>query len=278
MAIASHLERLIAGITRNMFDINTFSYTLAVLFIIAFFLWIASRIKKDVGIVDSFWSLMILAAGICFLFYSDTTITERHGIVILLLSAWAIRLAFHITWRNWGQEEDSRYQTIRKNNQPNFEFKSLYVVFLLQAFLAVIVALPLMSIFSSSSDINSLDYLALILWLTGMFFETVGDLQLSRFKASIRNQGKVLNSGLWRYSRHPNYFGEFCIWWAFFLFAVASGYWWSIISPLLLTILLLKVSGVSLLESTISQRRPEYASYCKTTNAFFPWLPKNLLE
>ena len=108
-----------------MFDINTFSYTLVILFFIAFVLWIASRIKNDVGIVDSFWSLMILAAGLCFLFFSDTTITDRHSVVILLLTAWAIRLSFHITWRNWGQQEDSRYQTIRKNNQPNFEFKSL---------------------------------------------------------------------------------------------------------------------------------------------------------
>jgi steroid 5-alpha reductase family enzyme len=261
-----------------MFDISTFSYTLVVLFSIAIVLWIASRIKKDVGIVDGFWSLMILAAGLCFLVLTDTVITDRHSIVILLLTVWAIRLAFYITWRNWGQEEDSRYQTIRKNNQPNFEFKSLYIVFLLQAFLAVIVALPLMSIFSSNSDINILDYLALALWLTGMFFESVSDLQLSRFKSSHRNKGKVLNTGLWRYSRHPNYFGEFCIWWAFFLFAVASGHWWSIVSPLLMTILLLKVSGVSLLESTISQRRPEYASYCITTNAFFPWFPKKILK
>lgn len=261
-----------------MFDINTFSYTLVVLFLIAVVLWVASRIKNDVGIVDSFWSLLILVAGLCFLIFSDTTITERHGIVILLLTVWALRLALHITWRNWGQEEDSRYQTIRKNNQPNFKFKSLYIVFLLQAFLAVIVALPLMSIFSSGSEINNVDYLALGLWFTGMFFETVGDLQLARFKSSDTNQGKVLNSGLWRYSRHPNYFGEFCIWWAFFLFAVASGYWWSIVSPILMTILLLRVSGVSLLESTISERRPEYAGYCKTTNAFFPWLPKKFLK
>lgn len=258
-----------------MFDIHTFAYTLVALFFIAVTLWITSRIKNDVGIVDSFWSLMIFAAGLCFLLFSDTRLSDRHGVVVLLLTAWAIRLAFHIAKRNWGQEEDSRYQAIRKNNQPNFEFKSLYIVFLLQAFLAVIVALPLMSIFSSDEDINRLDYLALALWLTGMFFETVGDLQLARFKSSSSNQGKVLNTGLWRYSRHPNYFGEFCIWWAFFLFAVASGYWWSIISPLLMTILLLKVSGVSLLESTISERRPEYAGYCKTTNAFFPWFPKN---
>ena len=261
-----------------MFDINTFLYTLVILFVIAFALWIVSWIKNDVGIVDSFWSLLILAAGLCFLIFTDTIITDRHGVVMLLLTAWATRLAAHIMWRNWGQEEDSRYQTIRNNNQPNFEFKSLYIVFLLQAFLALIVALPLMSIFSSETAINSLDYIAFALWLTGMLFETVGDQQLTRFKSSSSNQNKVLDSGLWRYTRHPNYFGEFCIWWAFFLFAVASGYWWSIVSPLLMTILLLKVSGVSLLESTISERRPQYASYCRTTSAFFPWFPKKYLE
>ena len=266
-----------SGSLLTMFDISIFFYTLAVLFCIAVALWIASRIKNDVGIVDSFWSLMILAAGLCFLFFSEAALTERHSIVILLLTAWALRLAFHITWRNWGQEEDSRYQDIRSNNQPNFEFKSLYIVFLLQAFLAVIVALPLMSIFSSDNAMNTLDYIAITLWLFGMFFETVADLQLYRFKASANNQGKVLDTGLWRYSRHPNYFGELCIWWAFFLFALASGYWWSIISPLLMTVLLLKVSGVSLLESTISTRRPEYVDYCRKTNAFFPWLPKKFL-
>ena len=261
-----------------MFDINTFLYTLVILFVIAFALWIVSWIKHDVGIVDSFWSLLILAAGLCFLFFTDTIITDRHTVVMLLLTAWALRLSAHITWRNWGQEEDSRYQTIRENNQPNFEFKSVYIVFLLQAFLAAVVALPLMSVFSTEGEVHIIDYIALALWLTGMFFETVSDLQLAHFKASDKNRGKVLNTGLWRYSRHPNYFGEFCIWWAFFLFAVASGYWWSIVSPLLMTILLLKVSGVSLLESTISERRPQYASYCRTTSAFFPWFPKKYLE
>jgi steroid 5-alpha reductase family enzyme len=261
-----------------MFNIETFSYTLVVLFILAFVLWIVSRIKHDVGIVDSFWSLLILAAGLCFLFFSNTSMTEKHVVIVLLLAAWAIRLSAHITWRNWGQEEDSRYQAIRENNQPDFEFKSLYIVFLLQAFLAMIVALPMMSIFASDAAIDTLDYIAFALWVFGMFFEAVSDMQLARFKASSDNRGKVLDSGLWRYSRHPNYFGEFCIWWAFFLFAVSSGYWWSIVSPLLMTVLLLKVSGVSLLESTISERRPEYADYSKKTNAFFPWLPKKNLE
>lgn len=256
-----------------MFDTSAFAMALAVLFIIAIILWVASRVKNDVGIVDSFWSLMILVAGLCFMFLANTPLTNRHGIVLVLLTVWALRLAVHISWRNRGQEEDRRYQTIRQNNQPNFELKSLYIVFLLQALLALVVALPLMSVFSSNSAINALDYFALALWFTGMFFETVGDLQLARFKTSSRNQDKVLDSGLWRYSRHPNYFGECCIWWAFFLFAVASGYWWSIVSPLLMTLLLLKVSGVSLLENTITERRPEYASYRRTTSAFFPWIP-----
>ena len=256
-----------------MFKLDSFAYTLAVMFVIAVMLWIASRIKRDVGIVDSFWSLMILAAGLCFLYFGDTILAERSTLVLILLSIWSIRLAAHITWRNWGQPEDTRYQDIRKNNQPHFEWKSLYIVFLLQAMLATIVALPLMSIFGSSDAMNMVDIIALTLWLIGMSFEAISDMQLARFKSSANNRGKVLNTGLWRYSRHPNYFGEFCIWWAFFLFAIASGYWWSIVSPLLMTILLLKVSGVSLLESTITERRPQYANYIRTTNAFFPWLP-----
>ena len=256
-----------------MFNLDTFLGTIAVMTVIAVLLWIASRIKRDVGIVDSFWSLMILAAGLCFLYFGDTIQAERGTLVLILLSVWSIRLAAHITWRNWGQPEDTRYQAIRENNQPYFEWKSLYIVFLLQAMLAVIVALPLMSIFTSSNAINIIDLLAFTLWLIGMSFEAISDLQLARFKSSADNRGKVLNTGLWRYSRHPNYFGEFCIWWAFFLFAAASGYWWSIISPLLMTILLLKVSGVSLLESTITERRPEYATYISTTSAFFPWFP-----
>ena len=261
-----------------MFDLDAFAYASVMLLIIGIVLWVASRIKNDVGIVDSFWSLLILAAGISFFvtesYFDNTAITERHVLVLFLLSAWAIRLAAHISWRNWGQEEDSRYRTIRQNNQPNFELKSLYIVFLLQAFLALIVALPLMSVFSTDTAISTLDYFAFALWTAGMFFEVVGDWQLARFKSDKSNQGKVLDTGVWRYTRHPNYFGEFCIWWAFFLFAVASGYWWSLISPLLMSVLLLKVSGVSLLESTIAERRPDYLDYRKSTNAFFPWFRK----
>jgi len=260
-----------------MFDLTSFGYSFLVLTLFGIALWIGSRIKNDVGIVDSFWSLFIFAAALSFYLFGNVTLTERSQLILLLLFIWAIRLAAHITWRNWGQEEDLRYQSIRANNQPNFEFKSLYIVFLLQAWLAVIVALPIMSALNidiAEQKFSLLDYIAITLWFVGMIFESVGDMQLALFKADEKNKGKVMREGLWRFTRHPNYFGEFCIWWGFFLFAVSSGYWWSIISPILVTILLLKVSGVSMLESTITERRPQYADYCKTTNAFFPWLPK----
>ena len=117
---------------------------------------------------------------------------------------------------------------------------------------------------------------AVLLWLVGFVFEAGGDYQLSRFKANPENRGKVLDSGLWSLTRHPNYFGDFCVWWAYFLFAVAAGGWWSIASPILMSILLLKVSGVAMLEKTIVERRPKYADYIRRTNAFFPGPKRNL--
>lgn len=257
-----------------MFDLTLYLYAGASLLATAVILWLISFVKHDVSIVDSFWSLMILLAGLVY-FMSIPLPAERSYLVLILAMIWALRLSAFIYWRNWGQEEDHRYQAIRANNEPHFEYKSFYIVFGLQAFLAWIVSLPLMAAINSQVALNWLDYLALSLWLFGMFFEVVGDQQLAGFKADRSNKGKVMAQGLWRYTRHPNYFGEFCVWWSFFIFALAAGSWWSIISPLLMSILLLKVSGVSLLEKDIHQRRPDYAQYRATTNTFFPWLPKS---
>jgi steroid 5-alpha reductase family enzyme len=172
--------------------------------------------------------------------------------------------------RNWGEPEDYRYQTIRNNNEPGFAFKSLYIVFGLQGVLAWLVALPLLPAIASSSPLVWIDLVAAALWTVGFIFEAVGDYQLARFKSRADSQGRALDTGLWRYTRHPNYFGEFCMWWGFYLFAFAAGGWWSIASPLLMSFLLLKVSGVAMLEQTISDRRPEYAAYIRRTNTFFP--------
>lgn len=243
------------------------------LLIVAVLSWVVSLIKNDVSIVDSLWSLMILLAGVVFYLQTDSG-SARATLVLVLAVIWALRLSGYITWRNHGQDEDARYQQIRANNQPHFKYKSIYIIFGLQALLAWLVALPLLATATGSGALNLPDYLALALWLFGMFFEVVGDGQMARFKADPDNKGKVMDSGLWRYTRHPNYFGEFCIWWAFSLFALAAGGWWSIVSPLLMTFLLLKVSGVAMLEKDIGERRPEYSEYIKRTNAFFPAPPK----
>jgi steroid 5-alpha reductase family enzyme len=173
-----------------------------------------------------------------------------------------------------GKGEDHRYQAIRARNEPGFKWKSLYLVFWLQALLAWIISLPLLGVFASNQPIGVLDYLGILLWLAGFVFETAGDWQLARFKRNPANSGAVMTSGLWRYTRHPNYFGEFCVWWGFWLIALSAGAWWSAAGPVLLTFLLLRVSGVRLLESDIGNRRPQYADYVLKTNAFFPGPPR----
>ena len=253
----------------------THPYTIALYLILLAGLvaWLVSVIRKDVSMVDSLWSLFFLLAGVVFAVYSQP-LSDRGLLLLVLLAAWSLRLSAFITVRNWGEPEDYRYQTIRANNEPGFAFKSLYIVFGLQGVLAWVIALPLLPAITQDSALGVLDFVAAALWLIGFVFEAGGDYQLSRFKRDPTNKGRVLNTGLWRFTRHPNYFGDFCIWWAFYLFAVSAGGWWSIISPLLMSVLLLKVSGVAMLESTISERRPEYADYIRRTNAFFPGLPK----
>jgi steroid 5-alpha reductase family enzyme len=171
----------------------------------------------------------------------------------------------------------SRHESIRAKYDPGFAFKSLYIVFGLQGLLTWVIAAPLLPAIASDSAWNVIDLAAVILWTVGFVFEAGGDCQLSRFKARSDSRGRVLDTGLWRYTRHPNYFGDFCIWWSFYLFALAAGGWWSIFSPLLMSFLLLKVSGVAMLERTISDRRPEYADYIQRTNAFIPG-PRRDLE
>jgi steroid 5-alpha reductase family enzyme len=236
--------------------------------------WLISLRKKDVSIVDSLWALFFLIAAAVYVGLSEFT-GPRAGIVMLLVTLWAVRLSSYITWRNWGEPEDRRYQAIRERNQPNFEIRSLYLIFGLQAALAWIVSVPLLGAIASSSALNPLDFAGIALCVLGILFETVGDAQLSRFKANPANAGQVMDRGLWRYTRHPNYFGDFCVWWGFYLLALAGGAWWTAIGPALMTVFLLRVSGVSLLESDIGERRPAYADYIARTPAFLPWFPKS---
>ncbi len=256
-----------------MFDWSAWLWALAALLLFAAVAWLVSLVKRDVSIVDSLWSVMFLLAVIVYAALCSD-IGTRLSVVLALVLIWSLRLCIHITWRNWGEPEDARYQAIRRNNEPNFIFKSLYIVFGLQAVLAWLIATPLPVAVSGSSAIGPWDVTGVGLWLVGMFFQGVGDWQLARFKSDPRNRGKVMDRGLWRYTRHPNYFGEACVWWGFYLIAAGAGGWWTIFAPMLITLLLLKVSGVALLEKDIEERRPAYRQYRERTNAFIPGPPK----
>lgn len=256
-----------------MIDWVAYSWSGAALLLFAVIFWVISFLRNDVSIVDSLWSLMFLLVALVYSGISELS-GPREVLVLSLVAIWALRLSFYITWRNHGQPEDYRYREIRANNEPGFRYKSLFIVFVFQAVLAWIISLPLAAAIGGQSAIGLLDYVGCALFLTGWFFEVVGDLQLARFRKDPANAGKVLNTGLWRYTRHPNYFGNASIWWGFYLIALSAGAWWTVVSPLLMTFLLLKVSGVALLEKDISGRRPQYKEYIRRTNAFIPGLPR----
>jgi steroid 5-alpha reductase family enzyme len=255
------------------FEFGLWLSALPVLLVAATFTWLLSLPLRNVAIVDSLWSLMLFAAGVVYALGSDPR-APRLSLVLWLLALWAVRLAVFITARNAGHGEDRRYQAIRARNQPYFAVKSLYLVFGLQALLAWVISLPLMGAFASIQPVGWLDYLGVLLWLVGFVFEAGGDWQLARFRRDPANAGAVMNRGFWRYTRHPNYFGEFCIWWGFWCMALSAGAWWALPGPVLMTWLLLRVSGVRLLESDIGNRRPQYADYVLKTNAFFPARPR----
>jgi steroid 5-alpha reductase family enzyme len=254
----------------NAMPVLLTGFAASVLYALA--VWVRSLLRRDVSVVDSAWPwLILIPALVAALMWGEPS--ARRMPVLFLAALWALRLSSHILWRHRGQPEDHRYQAIRARNQPNFAFKSVYLVFLLQAVLGFIVSLPLTAAVMRPAPWQALDVVGAALFAFGFLFEAVGDWQLARFKADPANRGKVMDQGLWRYTRHPNYFGEFCLWWGLWLIALATGAWWTVLSPLLMSVLLLKVSGVTLLESNITERRPAYASYIRRTSAFLPRRP-----
>lgn len=252
-----------------MFDLAAWLAALAAMLGVAALTWLVSVARRNVTIVDTLWGLLFVIAALVYA-GSVPAPGPRAGLVVGLVATWGIRLAAYLAWRNRGHEEDRRYQEIRRRNEPNFALKSLYLVFGFQALLAWVISLPLLGAVAGPAPLGWLDGLGVALWITGFLFEAGGDWQLARFKADPRNAGKVMDRGFWRHTRHPNYFGDFCAWWGLYLIALSAGAWWSIAGPLVMSFLLLRVSGVALLEKDIGQRRPEYAEYVRRTNAFFP--------
>ena len=238
-------------------------------------LWLISLALKDSSIVDIFWGLGFVIAAITYATQTGGD-SGRRLVVVALVAAWGVRLAAHLARRNLGKGEDFRYAAWRKQYGEKWWWYSFFKVFLLQGVIMWLVSAPLLAAMLPTNPpaLTLLDGLGIAVWALGFFFEAVGDYQLTAFKSNPANKGKVLNSGLWKYTRHPNYFGDATQWWGFYLIALAAGGWWTIFSPLFMTYLLLKVSGVAMLETSLKQKKPEYAEYIRKTSAFIPMPPK----
>lgn len=238
-------------------------------------LWLLSLLLKNASIVDIFWGAGFVIANWIYFALTPEGYLPRKLLIGALVTIWGLRLSIHILRRNWGKPEDFRYQKWRSENGKRWWWWSFFQVFLLQGALMWIISLPLLAAqYRAFPDrLTVLDFLGVFVWLIGFFFEAVGDYQLAHFKAKSENKGKVMNIGVWRYTRHPNYFGDSAQWWGYYLLAASAGGWWTIVSPVLMTLFLLRVSGVALLEKTM-QSRPGYQEYIETTSAFIPWFPR----
>ena len=250
--------------------------SLAVVAICMAALWLLSLAIKNASIVDIFWGLgFVLLAAVYFV--AADGFTGRKLLVLTLVAVWGLRLSGYILWRSRGKGEDYRYARWREEAGDQFWWTSLLQVFLLQGLLMWVISAPVLAA-QSADEPNRLTWVDLAgtaVWGIGFFFEAVGDWQLARFKADPANKGKVMRSGVWAYTRHPNYFGDATQWWGLYLIAAgASDGYWTLFSPLLMTVLLLRVSGVALLERAQVRTKPQYADYINSTSAFVPWFPR----
>lgn len=237
-------------------------------------MWLLSVLLKDASIVDIGWgSGFVLIVWVAFI---GSERTERCWLLATLATVWGLRLSAYLAKRNHGKPEDYRYAAMREKHGSKFPIVSFFTVFLLQGIVMLIVSLPLQAGLSleATTPLNTISWIGALIWIVGFAFEAGGDWQLAKFKSDPNNKGQVLDSGFWRYTRHPNYFGDFMIWWGLYLVALGSGKaWWSAIGPAIMSFFLIRVSGVAMLEKAM-KKKPGYEDYIARTNAFFPWFPR----
>jgi steroid 5-alpha reductase family enzyme len=237
--------------------------------------WMLSLAWHDVSIVDPVWPLGFVVVAWVTRGIADGD-PARQWLIVALVTLWGLRLSVHLAWRKRGAPEDHRYQAMRRHWGEGFWIISLLTVFALQGALMWVVSLPVqLGQVRASPGLGVLAGLGTALWLAGFAFETIGDAQLARFKADPASTGQVMDRGLWRYTRHPNYFGDACVWWGIALVAAETGLGAiGIVGALVMTILLVRVSGVPMLERTMAKRRPGYTDYVVRTSAFIPRPPR----
>lgn len=243
-------------------------------------LWLASLPIKDPSFVDSWWAFGIVV--LAWLTFAQVKPSPHAWALALLASAWGLRLGTYLFFRWRAHGRDRRYEKMmagaEKKRGWNYATASLILVFLMQMPLQFIVALPVqLGMLGAPRELGALGWAGVALALFGIAFEATADAQLSAFKANAANAGKVMDRGLWRYSRHPNHFGDACAWWGMYLVAAETGIGaWSIIGPLLLTLLLTRVSGAPTLEPHLKRTRPDYEAYIKRTSDFIPLPPRRI--
>jgi len=242
----------------------------------ALLLWLVSVRRRDASIVDPFWGPGF--AAVAWTSVAAAGPSPRGLLLAALATLWGARLGLYLAWRRrvHAPGEDRRYAAMRAAHGGRFWWVSLFTVFLLQAALMWLVSLPLQAgaALGRGVPLGPPELAGTLLFLAGLGFEGVADAQLARFLADPGSRGRVMDRGLWGWSRHPNYFGDFLVWWGLGLVALGAGAWWSLAGPLVMSVLLMRVSGVALLESTIGSRRPGYAEYVRRTSAFFPRPPR----
>ena len=237
--------------------------------------WLLSVIVKNASIVDITWGLGFVVVAWVTHFVADGNST-RGWVLTALTTIWGVRLAGYLAWRNIGHGEDYRYKAMRKHHGDKFAIVSLVTVFLVQGVLMWVVSLPVqLGQVSREPNFGALGFIGIVVWLVGLCFETIGDAQLARFKADATNKGKVMQTGLWKYTRHPNYFGDACVWWGLALVAAEAEIGIvGLLGAVVMTILLRRVSGVALLEKSLSKRKEGFAEYAARTSPFIPLPPK----
>ncbi|MFX1512958.1 MAG: DUF1295 domain-containing protein [Promethearchaeota archaeon] len=261
--------------------IESFIFSGIALFLYLNVFFIIALIIKDNSIMDQAWGTGFILVALIALLTGDTENiwNLRRILVTILVCIWGLRLAIYIYIRNRGKGEDWRYKRGRENWGKWFLPRSYLQVFMLQGILLMPIATSIIIINSvSSTDLTLIDGVGIIIWIIGFIFEAGGDWQLYKFKQNPNNKNKIMTQGLWQYTRHPNYFGEVSMWWGIFLLALVVEFpigLISIISPVLITLLILKVSGITMLEDKYRDNE-EYQEYSKKTNSFFPWFPKKL--
>jgi steroid 5-alpha reductase family enzyme len=256
--------------------LQVYLQALAVIMIFMTLLWIVSVIIKNVSIVDLFWGFGFVLTS-SFYFLKSDGFFIRKIILMALVSIWGFRLSLYLAWRNYGKGEDFRYSNFRKNyGEKRYWWISFFQTFLLQGILMWLISAPLLGVqfYGHNKALNILDYIGIIFWITGILFEAGGDFQLAAFKANPANKGKVLDKGFWRYTRHPNYFGDSSVWWGYGFICLAAGSYLPALGSLLMTALIIKVSGVALLEKSLKEQKSHYKEYIEKTSSFIPWFPK----